>query len=237
MASNVEARIAELGLELPPPLPAPRSRMRRTAQAGNLVYLSGNGPFRGTELVWKGKVGRDVTLEEAQEAAALTALNMIRVLRDEGYDLDRIRWVKALGMVNSDPSFIDQAAVVNGFSQIDKPESMFYYDLPRFWPFWSVVEALDVPFYLHPRNPLPSAAQIYEGHPWLLGPTWAFGQETAVHALRLMASGLFDKHPRLKIILGHLGEGLPYSIWRVDNRNAWVKTPPRYPAKKKLGDY
>ena len=67
--------------------------------------------------MWKGKVGRDVTLEEAQEAAALTALNMIRVLRDEGYDLDRIRWVKALGMVNSDPSFIDQAAVVNGFSQ------------------------------------------------------------------------------------------------------------------------
>jgi 2,3-dihydroxybenzoate decarboxylase len=130
-----------------------------------------------------------------------------------------------------------RGALVNGFSQIDKPESMFYYDLPRFWPFWSVVEALDVPFYLHPRNPLPSAAQIYEGHPWLLGPTWAFGQETAVHALRLMASGLFDKHPRLKIILGHLGEGLPYSIWRVDNRNAWVKTPPRYPAKKKLGDY
>ncbi len=130
-----------------------------------------------------------------------------------------------------------RGALVNGFSQIDKPDSMFYYDLPQYWPFWSVVESLDVPFYLHPRNPLPSASQIYEGHPWLLGPTWAFGQETAVHALRLMACGVFDKHPKLKIILGHLGEGLPYSIWRVDNRNAWVKTPPRYPAKKKLGDY
>jgi 2,3-dihydroxybenzoate decarboxylase len=105
------------------------------------------------------------------------------------------------------------------------------------WPELVEVAALDVPFYLHPRNPLPSAAQIYEGHPWLLGPTWAFGQETAVHALRLMACGLFDAHPRLKIILGHLGEGLPYSIWRVDNRNAWTKQPPRYPAKKKLGEY
>jgi 2,3-dihydroxybenzoate decarboxylase len=52
-----------------------------------------------------------------------------------------------------------------------------------------------------------------------------------------MASGLFDRHPKLQIVLGHLGEGLPYSIWRVDNRNAWTKTPPRYPAKKKLGDY
>jgi 2,3-dihydroxybenzoate decarboxylase len=52
-----------------------------------------------------------------------------------------------------------------------------------------------------------------------------------------MASGLFDSHPRLQIILGHLGEGLPYSIWRVDNRNAWTRQPPRYPAKKKLGEY
>jgi hypothetical protein len=94
-----------------------------------------------------------------------------------------------------------------------------------------------VPFYLYPRNPLPSAAQIYDGHPWLLGPTRAFGQETAVHALRLMASGLFDAHPRLQIILGHMGEGLPYSMWRVDNRNAWTRQPPRYPAKRKLGEY
>ena len=128
-------------------------------------------------------------------------------------------------------------ALVNGFSQIDDPDTTVYYDLPQFRPFWAGGEKLDVPFYLHPRNPLPSAAQIYEGHPWLLGPTWAFGQETAVHALRLMASGLFDAHPRLKIILGHLGEGLPYSMWRVDHRNAWIKQPPRYPAKKKLGEY
>ncbi len=67
-----------------------------------------------------------------------------------------------------------------------------------------------MPFYLHPRNPLPSAIRrSTTGHPWLLGPTWAFGQETAVHALRLMASGLFDRHPRLQIVLGHMGEGLP----------------------------
>jgi enamine deaminase RidA (YjgF/YER057c/UK114 family) len=110
-------RLAELGLELPPPLPAPRSRMRRTAQSGTLLYLSGNGPFRGAELVYAGKVGADLTLEEAQEAARLTALNMVRVLRDEGFDLDRLRWVKALGMVNSDPSFTEQHVVVNGFSE------------------------------------------------------------------------------------------------------------------------
>ena len=138
------------------------------------------------------------------------------------------RCVKELGF---------RGALVNGFSQIGDPDSMVYLDDARYRGFWAECEKLDVPFYLHPRNPLPSAAQIYAGHPWLLGPTWAFGQETAVHALRLMASGLFDAHPRLQIILGHMGEGLPYSIWRVDNRNAWTKAPPRYPAKRKLGEY
>ena len=123
------------------------------------------------------------------------------------------RCVKELGFVG---------ALVNGFSQVDTEESAVYYDLPQYAPFWDVMADLDVPFYLHPRNPLPSMAQIYEGHPWLLGPTWAFGQETAVHSLRLMASCLFDKHPNLQIVLGHMGEGLPYSMWRVDNRNKWV---------------
>ena len=128
-------------------------------------------------------------------------------------------------------------ALVNGFSQIETEESAVYLDLKQYWPFWQIVQELNVPFYLHPRNPLPSMSQIYDGHPWLLGPTWAFGQETAVHALRLMCSGLFDQYPDINIILGHMGEGLPYSMWRIDNRNSWVKAPPKYPAKKKIADY
>ena len=138
------------------------------------------------------------------------------------------RCAKELGFVG---------ALVNGFSQIDDPETAYYYDLPQFRPFWSLMAELDVPFYLHPRNPLPSMAQIYDGHPWLLGPTWAFGQETAVHALRLMASGVFDEHPNLQIVLGHMGEGLPFSIWRCDNRNAWTGAPPGYPAKRRFAEY
>jgi 2,3-dihydroxybenzoate decarboxylase len=139
-----------------------------------------------------------------------------------------IRCVKELGF---------RGALVNGFSQVKEANSMVYLDDPRYAGFWAECEKLDVPFYLHPRNPLPSAAQIYEGHPWLLGPTWAFAQETAVHALRLMCSGLFDRHPKLQVVLGHMAEGLPYAIWRCDNRNAWTKNPPRYPAKKKLAEY
>jgi len=130
-----------------------------------------------------------------------------------------------------------RGALVNGFSQVVREDDATYYDLPQYRPFWAVVERLGVPFYLHPRNPLPRDAKIYEGHEWLLGPAWAFGQETAVHALRLMGSGLFDVHPQLQIILGHLGEGLPYSMWRIDNCNAWLKAPPKHRAKKKIAEY
>jgi gamma-resorcylate decarboxylase len=130
-----------------------------------------------------------------------------------------------------------KGALVNGFSQAGDPNIVLYYDLPQYWAFWQAVERLDVPFYLHPRNPLPDGARIYDGHPWLLGPTWAFGQETAVHALRLIGSGLFDAYPGLKVILGHLGEGLPYAMWRIDHHNAWVKAPRRYKAKKKIASY
>lgn len=131
-------------------------------------------------------------------------------------------------------------ALANGFSQDQEQgngEELLYYDLPQYRDFWAEVSELDVPFYLHPRNPLARDARIYDGHPWLLGPTWAFAQETAVHALRLMASGLFDQFPNLNVILGHLGEGIPAMIWRVDNRNAWVQAEPNYPAQRKLGEY
>src|SRR5580765_8565964 len=138
------------------------------------------------------------------------------------------RCVKDLGMVG---------ALANGFSQIGDPNTIAYLDEKQYWPFWEVCEQLDVPFYLHPRNPLPQDARIYKDHGWLLGPSWAFGQETAVHSLRLMGSGLFDKYPKLAIIIGHMGEGLPFHIWRVDNTNAWVGHRHVYPASRKIADY
>jgi 2,3-dihydroxybenzoate decarboxylase len=109
-------------------------------------------------------------------------------------------------------------ALVNGFSQIGVPDSAVYYDLPQYRPFWATVQRLDVPFYLHPRGLLPSRLQIYEGHPWLAGSAWGWAVETSTHALRMIGSGLFDEYPNLKVILGHLGEGLPFNIWRADHR-------------------
>jgi gamma-resorcylate decarboxylase len=129
-------------------------------------------------------------------------------------------------------------ALVNGFSELDTDGTVTYYDTDGYRPFWAQVEALDVPFYLHPRNPLPRDARIYAGHEWLLGPAWGFGQETAVHALRLMGSGVFDAHPGLRIVLGHMGEGLPYNLWRVDNHNAWIeRTTSPYSARRRIADY
>jgi predicted TIM-barrel fold metal-dependent hydrolase len=111
-------------------------------------------------------------------------------------------------------------ALVHGFSQIGEVDSAVYYDLPQYRPFWATVQQLDVPFYLHPRALLASRQQAYEGHPWMVGVPWGFTVETSIHALRLMGSGLFDEYPKLKVILGHLGEGIPFGIWRVDHRIA-----------------
>jgi len=130
-----------------------------------------------------------------------------------------------------------KGVLVNGFSQAADPNRPLYYDMPSYLSFWEVMERLDVPFYMHPRRALPQDSRIYEGHRWMTGAAWGFAHETAVHALRLMASGLFDRHPRLTIVLGHLGEGLPAGIWRVDNCNAWAIKKHDYPAKKKLAEY
>ncbi|HEX2538222.1 MAG TPA: amidohydrolase family protein [Pseudolabrys sp.] len=138
------------------------------------------------------------------------------------------RCVKELGFVG---------ALVNGFSQAGAPDTALYYDLPQYRPFWRACDQLGVPFYLHPRNPLPNDIRAYDGHNWLLGPNWAFHAETAVHALRLIGSGLFDECPNLKIVLGHLGEGIPVYIWRIDGRNGWMKERHRYAAKHGVGHY
>src|SRR4029077_6192330 len=126
-------------------------------------------------------------------------------------------------------------AMVNGFSQVGDPSTVVYLDDLRYRPFWAKVEELNGPLYLHPRDPLPSREPIYQGHPWFMGSAWAFGVETALHALRLMGSGLFDQYPKVNVILGHLGEGIPYSVWRLDHRIS--RTPRGIPAKRKMAEY
>ncbi len=127
-----------------------------------------------------------------------------------------------------------KGALINGFSQVGSADTAVYYDQPQYRPFWAEVERLGVPFYLHPRDQLPSRRHAYEGHPWLIGSPWGFAEETAIHALRLMGCGLFDDHPRLQIVIGHLGERIPYDLWRLDHR---LRQVPNRPAKRSMTDY
>jgi 2,3-dihydroxybenzoate decarboxylase len=92
-----------------------------------------------------------------------------------------------------------------------------YLDDSQFLPFWERVQELDVPVYLHPGN-LSDAPAMFAGRPELEGPVWAWTADTGAHALRLIFSGLFTRFPRLKVILGHMGETLPFLLWRIDNR-------------------
>lgn len=111
-----------------------------------------------------------------------------------------------------------KGALVNGYTNVGDSDTARYLDEPPVREFWERVAALDVPVYLHPREPLKSQRRWYEGYPALVGSALGFAFETASHAVRLMLSGLFDEYPNLTIILGHLGEGLPLLLPRLQWR-------------------
>jgi gamma-resorcylate decarboxylase len=109
-------------------------------------------------------------------------------------------------------------ALVNGCSNIGDENTAQYLDEAQVAPFWERASALNVPIYLHPRSPLPNQQRIYQGYPGLIASAWGFGAETATHAVRLILSGIFDRHPNLTVMLGHLGEGLPFTLPRLEHR-------------------
>lgn len=92
-----------------------------------------------------------------------------------------------------------------------------YLDEQRFWPIFETAQALDVPIYIHPRDPAPSALPLYAAQN-LEGAIWGYAAETSLHALRLIVGGVFEQFPRLKIVIGHNGEGIPFYLDRIDNR-------------------
>src|SRR5579863_1200085 len=119
-------------------------------------------------------------------------------------------------------------ALING------PALGHYLDEDRFLVFWERVAELNVPLYLHPGIPF-QLPQSFQDHPELNGPIWGWTVDTATHALRLVFSGLFDRFPHLTVILGHMGEALPFLLWRIDtcyrmlnNFKGLRKTPSQY---------
>ena len=92
-----------------------------------------------------------------------------------------------------------------------------YLDLDKFSVFWERAAHLKAPIYIHPANPIDHPV-MYAGHSELWGPVCSWAFETATHALRLVFAGTFERYPDAKIILGHMGETLPISLWRFDSR-------------------
>ena len=115
---GAEARVKALGIELPP-APRPLGSYVTAARSGNLLFTSGHGPLRDGRVAYQGKVGRELTVEQGQEAARLTGLNLLATVRDAIGSLDRVRRVvKVLGMVQCADDFTDQPKVINGFSDL-----------------------------------------------------------------------------------------------------------------------
>ena len=108
-----------------------------------------------------------------------------------------------------------KGAMIHGMSNGE------FLDLKKYWPIYERAEKLDVPIYFHPALPNQTVTDIYlqdyaKDFPLVVRPAWGYTVETATQAIRLVLSGVFEKHPKLKIILGHFGETLPFLTWRID---------------------
>ena len=118
MSQNIDQKLTELSIELPK-VHKPIANYVNSVRIGNIVYLSGKGPRKADGTFITGKVGQDLTIEEAQQAARLTGINQLAALKEEIGNLDKVkRIVKVFGMVNCTSDFTNQPKVINGFSDL-----------------------------------------------------------------------------------------------------------------------
>ncbi|KAA1243373.1 RidA family protein [Aquimarina sp. RZ0] len=116
---DVSKKILDLGIQLTPPKLPPGISIEMATRTGNYIYLSGNGPITAKGERITGKVGVDLTVEQGYDAARLTAINHLSVLKEKIGDLNKVvKIVKVFGMVNSDSSFTDHPKVINGYSDL-----------------------------------------------------------------------------------------------------------------------
>lgn len=127
-----------------------------------------------------------------------------------------------------------KGAVVNSHTKGE------YLDEEKFWDIFAACEALDVPLYIHPNSMSKKMVEPFLPR-CLDAAIYGFAAETGLHALRIIVGGVFDRFPRLKIVLGHLGEGLPYWSYRIDFMHAGIvrsnRSPGAQPLRKKPSDY
>ena len=167
-----------------------------------------------------------------QPYPAIDAIPLARAVNDSLADLVRLHPDRfgALGTVTPQ----DPDAAATEIERIMGPLALHgvminshtyghYLDEPQFAPILDAAEATSAPIYLHPR--FPSMLKPYDSY-GLQGAIWGYQAEAGLHAMRLILSGTLDRNPRLTIVLGHLGEGIPYWLKRIDNRHAYASRVP-----------
>ncbi|HEX6397465.1 MAG TPA: amidohydrolase family protein [Steroidobacteraceae bacterium] len=127
-----------------------------------------------------------------------------------------------------------KGAVVNSHTQGE------YLDDPKYWEIFEAAQALDVPIYIHPNTPPPAMIEPFLPR-GLDGAIYGFAVETGLHLLRIIVAGVFDRFPKLKVVVGHLGEGLPFWLFRLDFMHRSMVSSRRYPGaqplQRKISDY
>jgi len=165
-----------------------------------------------------------------QRMDAATAVPLARSANDRLHEAVRAhpdRFAGFAALPTADPKAaadeLERAVTKLGFkgAMVHGPTNGVFFDDKRFWPIFERAQALDVPLYLHPSSPVKAVADAYykdylDKYPQLLTAAWGYTVETATQGIRMVLSGAFEKYPGLKIILGHLGESLPFSAWRIN---------------------
>jgi 2,3-dihydroxybenzoate decarboxylase len=142
------------------------------------------------------------------------------------------RAVKELGFLG---------AILNDFQTVSHAggdDTFKLYDQPEYDAFWSVVQELDCPIYIHPRMPDATIEKLlYADRKGVIGSPWSFATGVSLHTLGLCCNGVFDRFPRVQVIIGHLGERIPYDIWRLDSRLERLQRPRGVTGKKTIRYY
>ncbi len=166
---------------------------------------------------------------EAVLATELAAMANDRLAEASRKHPDRLTGLAAIAPQNPDKAAQElqravrtlglKGAVVNSHTHGE------YLDDRKFWPILECAAALDVPIYIHPRDPSPQLGGPLGIPGFLVG--WGWSLEVGTHAIRLIASGVFDEIPKLRIVIGHMGEGIPFLLPRLDNRYTRDRGPKR----------
>ncbi|KAK4097700.1 hypothetical protein N658DRAFT_510132 [Parathielavia hyrcaniae] len=171
--------------------------------------------------------------EVAKNPARFGAFAAVSMHNAEDAAAEATRAVRELGMFGI---MINDYQVVSPSEEGDA-EGKKYYDAAEFRPFWKAVEELGVPVYMHPRYPpvrdLEKGTR-YGNRKQILGAAVQFHLDLSMHLYAICSSGVFDEFPGLQVVVGHLGEGIPFNLWRADH---WYNKPVKKAARPSKEDY